>query len=131
MSISGGGTVRPNGRVVTVTVSEPWELAADAPSKSLRGLVVASQGFAEGVDQEVMAARMDRPLEWQGRSHPWLILTPRHGRGLFEPLASNTDVECTFCAVPDESLPEPDDLTRQVEDWRGGLAGIASVRLDA
>lgn len=126
----GGGAVRPNGQAVIVAVSDPWELTADIPSNSPRGSVVASQGFTEGVEQEVMPVRMDRPLEWEGRSHPWLILTPRRGQGLFEALSDTSDLECNFYAVPDGSLPDPNDLKDYVASWRGGLSGIASVRLD-
>lgn len=122
--------MRPDGHAVLVTLSEPWELTADAATNTFRGSVAASQGSVEGPEQEVMAVRLERPLEWQNRSHPWLILTPRHGHGLFEGLPNSTDLECNFYAVADGSHPRLNNLAELVASWRGGLAGIASVRLD-
>jgi hypothetical protein len=115
-------------RSIELLLSEPVELAQVPPADWLAGSIIGVHSFRGGADSEAIAIRLEHPLVWRGRSYPLVVVTSREGQGLLDGLPGHGGLECSFIGVVDDGVLEGEAIGRQLDSWRGGLAGIATVR---
>ncbi len=116
------------GHRIVVVVSEPWEMVDGSKSNRLWGTIAALRRFSESVDRESILVDLSAPVVWRSTAYPSLLIEARHGEGLIDAMSDRDDVECNFVGITSAQREPLDEL--DMSKWRGGLAGIAAVRLD-
>lgn len=115
------------GRDVLVVVSDPWEMVDEAKSNRLEGTIATAQPFSEMVERESILVDLTAPVVSRSTTYRSLLLEARHGEGLVDLLSERDDVQCNFVGITERQRNRPDVL--DMTAWRGGLAGIAALRL--
>jgi hypothetical protein len=114
---------------VVLTASEPWDFVAADGSVSFRGLIVVAATFATGAEEERVVVRLDEPVTWHGQFYEFFVIRERHGHGISDDLRMGLPIECSLTAVDRDRLVAADPF--DTSWWRGGLAGIATLRAEA
>jgi hypothetical protein len=115
-----------HGRTITVSISEPWELADAAGTEPL---LAELSGGVPGADQGGGASiliRLKRPIRHEGVEREYFVAATRHeGDNLLDLLSGKATI-CNLTAVPEAQARStaPLDLTA----WRGGLALVATLK---
>lgn len=116
---------------VSLTFSEPWDLVDNLGQSRIVATIISMQTLKQGVGREVAAIEPRHPILWQTRTYPYLLITPRRGECLLEQLPNAAGLECSVVGLTSDAPPSSTALAHELEAWRGGLAGRATVRLVA
>lgn len=115
------------GRRVVIVTSEPWELVDERGMNYFAGTIVAVTPFSSEVERETVLVDLAEVMTWRSVNYESILLGARHGEGLLDALSESDAVECNLIGISAEGRKRPDVLA--MSGWRGGLAGVASVRL--
>jgi hypothetical protein len=107
------------GRELTLDVSDPWELTAQAGDPGLRATVVNERHAAPDGEGESILLELASPVRYRGVEYVSVVATARHTEGLIDALHAGRPCEASVYGIPPNN--GPDDPLR-VDWWRGGLA---------
>lgn len=111
------------GQSVVIAVSDPWEFA----DGTLMGTVAEVGPFSRSVDRGSVLVGLASPAVWRSTSYPSLLLQARQGEGIVDLVAGRDAVECNFVGLTPAQRGRPESV--DMAGWRGGLAGMATMRL--
>jgi hypothetical protein len=115
------------GRTVSLSISEPWEMAGAAGTEPLLAEVLhigPDQG--EGGEASILV-RLKRPFRYDGSEREYFVAATRHEGDNLQDLLSGKAVVCNLTAVSASQAQSaaPLDLTA----WRGGLALVGTLEI--
>jgi hypothetical protein len=108
-------------RVVSVLISEPWELSTPAGGTGRKAVVKATHGGSASLLLE-----LQEPVLHDKATYRMLVAVPRGHRPLVDTLAAGESAEADLYGIPEDRTPEdPFNL----DWWRGGLGIVGTLTL--
>lgn len=113
------------GRELCVIVNDPWEFSS--VWGTWRQATIERVGRAHAAPEaSAVLIRLAMPVEYQGMSCEYFVASPRYAGQEINALETQESLEASLTCVPQPKVTDGDPF--DLGWWRGGAAGIATLR---
>lgn len=105
-------------RVVTLKISDPWDLGESLGWQSYTAQVLAE-------DEEKILIRLDEPFTYKGQQREYFVAAARHQGDSIAQLAKGKPLFSTMSQIYSDGI-KPDDLLNE-EGWKVGIGLIGEL----